>query len=48
LYPYTDVVSVTEKEDGKVVINLKDERLLSFSPNGDKARKFLEDLKAII
>ena len=48
LYPYTEVVDIAERESGKVVINLNNERLMSFLPKDDKARKFLEELKAKI
>ena len=48
LYPYSDVVYIKEKDDGRVVINLKDERLLVFRPKDEKAQKFLDKLKEII
>jgi hypothetical protein len=48
LYPYTDIAAIAEKENGKVVINFKEERLMSFVPKDEKARTLVETLKAKI
>ena len=45
LYPYTDVTEITEMEDGRVVINIANERLLSFFLKNEETKKFVAERK---